>query len=341
MVRNHEQKNVRRYLLKQLSASQRERLELRLLSDDAFAEELEIVEDDLIDEYLANELSRKERKQFAETFLASSEGKQKLKAAEAVNRYFQRSAPPPQPAPRIFQTLRGWLTPLSLPIGVPVAITALIVFGVLISRGVFFQSDVQKGLIALTEAYRQARPIEVRLSNLGHAPFIVFRGNEPEHVTTLQRDRAQALLTDAVNKRANADSQHGLGKFYLYQRNPDKAIEYLEQAKQADGKNAQILADLGAAYLERGKLELEGASSDASNVKRGKGVEDLARSLEYINQALELNPNLLEALFNRALVHHYQGLDQKAEADWRSYLEKDPNSEWAKEAQQKLLFLSN
>lgn len=340
MVRKiNEQNAVRRYLLKQLSASEQESVELRLLSDDAFSEELEIVEDELIDEYLANELSQTERRQFEETFLASPERQQKLKAAQAVNRYFNRSSNQPTPAPTIFQTLRNWLTSLLLPVGVPVAVGILIVFGVVIWRGFFFKSDLQKGLIALNQAYRQERPVEARVSKLDHAPFITRRGTEPERVNTLERDRAQLLLSEALKKQANADSYHALGKFYLLQKDPDKAIEYLELARNAGGNNAQTYADLGAAYLERGKLGLDAGSSDTPSPSGGKGLEDLGRSLEYLKQALELNPNLLEALFNRALVHQYQGLNQPAEADWRSYLEKDPNSPWAKEAQQKLKLL--
>jgi tetratricopeptide (TPR) repeat protein len=95
------------------------------------------------------------------------------------------------------------------------------------------------------------------------------------------------------SKRANADSYHGLGKFYLYQRDPDNAIQYLEQARQADGKDAQILADLGAAYFEKGKRELEAASADASNANGGKGLEDLGRSLEYLNQLSNSTPTCL------------------------------------------------
>ena len=333
MVReNHEQNTVRRYLLRQLSAEEQENVEYRLLSDDDFSEELEIVEDELIDEYLAGELSRTERKQFEDAFLASPERRQKLKTAQAVNRYFRRLTPPST----IFQTLRKWLTPFSVPVGVPVTVGVLIVVGVLIWRGGTDQSDLEKGLLALNDAYRQERPVEARVSQLDYAPFITRRGGEPERVNTLERSRAQLLLSEALKKKANAESYHGLGKFYLLQKDPDKAIEYLEQARKANGSNAQIYADLGAAYLERGKRGLEAGSSEPPS---GKGLEDLGRSLEYLKQALELKPNLLEALFNRALVHQYQGLNQPAEADWRSYLEKDPNSPWAKEAQQNLKLL--
>src|SRR5205085_11092346 len=53
----------------------------------------------------------------------------------------------------------------------------------------------------------------------------------------------------------------------------------------------------------------------------------------------ELDGTLLEALFNRALCYDYSGLPQQAEADWHKYLECDPNSQWANEAQQHLRLL--
>ncbi len=67
----------------------------------------------------------------------------------------------------------------------------------------------------------------------------------------------------------------------------------------------------------------------------------LGHSLEHLKHALELDPNLLEALFNRALVHYYQGLYQEAEADWRTYLNKDSSSQWAADARERLQSLEN
>jgi hypothetical protein len=81
MVRNErEQSSARRYLLNQLTDAEQKAVELELLSDDAFSEELEIVEDELIDEYLQGELSRKERKRFEEFFLTHETRKHKLAA---------------------------------------------------------------------------------------------------------------------------------------------------------------------------------------------------------------------------------------------------------------------
>ena len=344
MARNYnEQTAVRQYLLKQLSQAEQEAFELRLLTDEALSEELEIVEDELIDEYLANELSKEERVSFEETFLAHPERRRKLKGGRALNRYLGTRSPP-KTAPRQFEFLKNWIGSyvpsgrgdlVASPIGAMAALLIVASAGFVVWRTLIYQSDLQKGLLALNEAHRQQRPIEARVSNVDHAPFITPRNNEPPPVNTFERDNAQRLLSDAFKKDADANSYHALGKFYLLERDIDKAIEYLEQARKANPKNAQILGDLGAAYLEKAKQELD-INRDPSGQAGGKALEHLGRSLEYLKQALELDPNLLEALFNRALVHEHQGLYHQAEADWRAYLEKDPSSPWAAEARERL-----
>ena len=106
MARNYnEQTAIRQYLLKQLSDADQQAFELRLLTDDALSEELEIVEDELIDEYLANELSEEERVSFEKTFLAHPERQRKLKGGRALKRYLGTRSPP-KPAPRRFESLK-------------------------------------------------------------------------------------------------------------------------------------------------------------------------------------------------------------------------------------------
>jgi tetratricopeptide (TPR) repeat protein len=198
-------------------------------------------------------------------------------------------------------------------------LTVLVIagLGLLVWRQFVYQSDLEKGLVALNEAYRQGRPVEARISTIDYAPFVSTRSGESQRVNSLELRRAQTFLGEAEKEQADADSAHAMGKLYLLQKDPDKAIEYLQKAAKADTKNAQIYADLGAAYLEKGR-------------------EDLDRSLEYLKQALAIEPNLIEALFNRALVHQHQGLYEEARADWYAYLGKDSNSKWADEARENL-----
>ncbi len=134
--------------------------------------------------------------------------------------------------------------------------------GLIIWRLAFYQSDLEKGLSALNQAYRLERPVEARISTLDYAPFGSTRSGKPEQVNELELIRAQGFLLDAEKDRADAASYQALGKLYLLQGEIDKAIEYLERAAKADTSNPQIYSDLGAAYLEKGKLELDLRSSD-------------------------------------------------------------------------------
>lgn len=332
--KHHKQNAIRRYLLNQLSESERQSVELRLLSNEDFSEELEFVEDELIDEYIACELSETERLSFEETFLAHPERKRKLEADQALKRYLD-ATPPPAPKPTGgLNSLRKWLNQLffSSPAGVVVTALVIAVVALGIWRGIIYQSDLEKGLIALNGAYSEQRPTEARISNFRYARFITPRSNEPKPVNEIELRRADRLLNDAFDRTAG--SYHALGKFFLLQGNTDKAIEYFEEARKADPNNPRIYADLGAAFFEKGKQEPE--SSTTNDQQNGKDLETFGRSLEYLNQALELDPNLLEALFNRALVHQHQKLFNLAKSDWRTYLEKDSTSQWAVEAQKNL-----
>lgn len=326
----HEQNAVRRYLLRQLTDSEQQELEFRLLSDEALSEELEFVEEELIDEYLAGELTRDERTSFVANFLTIPERRRKLEAAQAFKRYFKTLPGRPGLLARLWKWINQPHSPLQ--IGIAFAPLVILVVGLAMWKAQLFgSSDAERGLLALNEAYRQERPVEARISEFDYAPFIATRGNEPVRVNELERSRAERLLLDAVRDHPGAESYHALGKFYLLRKDADKAIDYFEQARTADPNDAQIYADLGAAYLEKGKRELD--------TNGGKSLEYFGRSLEYLRLALERNPNLLEALFNLALVHQYQGLDRQAEADWRAYLDKDPSSQWAVDAREKLKLL--
>lgn len=320
MVRQEQQQSsIRKYLLNQLSSSKQQSIELELLSDEAFAEELETVEDELIDEYLKGELSRKERVSFENYFLAHETRQRKLWAAEALKRHFDKISPSPTPSKLGF--FGSFF--LSPSFAVAVSIIGLAVIGIVVWYALLNQSNLQKGRLALSEAYRQERPIEARISSLNYAPYTPTRSGSGK-VNSLEQSRAERLLSEAFSENPNADTHHALGQMYLLQRQIDKAIEHLEQAKSANPNNASIYADLGAAYLERAKL----------------GAPEAFRlSLENLQRALQLNANLQEALFNRALVHQYQNRNDEAEADWRAYLERDSSSQWATEARDNLRLL--
>lgn len=329
---------IKQYLLGELAEEQLESVEERLFADDDFFEEFQLVKDDLLDQYVNNELTPSERRHFEQHFLTTSERREDLRHAQALARYAgmhvqEAQQPAEKKALKESEQERRpfsiwtWLTPTPA-WKFAVSLILVVGLGFVGWRVFFYRSDREQGLLALKTAYRLQRPVEARVSGLDYAPGPT-RGSNETRVDALARERAERFLLYAEKDEPGGESYHALGLFYLTDKKFDQAIEQFKKAIQLNPNDAQMHSDLGAALLEKGKLyKLSG--------EEGKSVESNAESLEHLNRALELNSNLLDALFNRALVREYMGLSQAAAEDWKKYLEKDSQSPWADEARQHL-----
>lgn len=335
MTRNQDdQGRIRLYLLRQLPDDQWENIEQRLLTDNEFFEELELAEAELCQEYAAGELSEKDRHSFEQTLLANPELNRKLSFARALERYVSKAKlPAVDDKPWRFSLLKWLRQPLpASPLAVAVAILVVITIGFSVWRLGFYQSDVDKGLVALNAAYREQRPVEARISKLEYAPYSATRAPGTDKVDQNELRRAELILLDAAKKNPTPAAHHALGKVYLAKREFDKAIKEFEEALKGDSKNAQYYSDLGAAWLEKARI-------DRSGPEPGKGTAELGRSLEDLSKALDLDQGFLEARFNRALCYQLMLLPRQAEEDWREYLKKDSSSPWAQEAARNLKLL--
>lgn len=108
---------LRSYLLGTLEAEPRAELEERILCDPAAYEELLLLEEELIDQYLAGRLSNEERQQFETNFLITDERQKKLRFGQLLKRYLTSQAVPFQ---QLNQTApsRRRLAPLALVVAV-------------------------------------------------------------------------------------------------------------------------------------------------------------------------------------------------------------------------------
>lgn len=81
---------MRKYLLGGLSEEEREHIEKNMLTDEGFYEDLcsleDLVEDDLIEQYLDGDLTDGEKKGFEQIFLSTTERREKLELARDLNR---------------------------------------------------------------------------------------------------------------------------------------------------------------------------------------------------------------------------------------------------------------
>jgi CHAT domain-containing protein len=348
-ISRDEQDPIKLYLLGKLAGEEREAFERRLFKEEELIEELVAVENELIDDFLTGDLSTDEAAMFENNFLVTAERRRKLRRGKAFRRYAATASAVPAepataapegtavPAPKRTRAAISWSWQqwFSSPLIQGAAVVALILLTVVgVWRVFFYQSDLEKGLIALNDAYRAQRPLEARISEFTYAPYPITRGDF-NRVNPLELDYAERYLLDAERDDPGGNAYYALGKFYLAKRDFARALQLFEQALKSDSKKAEIYADLGAALLEKGKLEIERGQTD-QRAESGQGMEYFAQSLTNLNRALELNNDLLEALFNRALLYEEMGPPAKAEEQWRAYLAKDSNSDWAEEARQKL-----
>jgi len=93
-LNDHDQARIRAYLLGKLTENERERVEERLMVEDALFEELEILKGELIEEYREGKLNGKERESFEHGFLSSPEGRQRQVFAVAIDTLEQHRQQP-------------------------------------------------------------------------------------------------------------------------------------------------------------------------------------------------------------------------------------------------------
>jgi len=180
---------------------------------------------------------------------------------------------------------------------------------------------------ALDMAYANGRPLESRITGLKYAPFTTTRG-EKEEMNSETLLSAERTLLDAVINDKSARNRHALGRFYLAKGKFEDAIGQLEEAKKLAPDNARILSDLGTAYLEK--------SRTIPDEQGGQQLKMRAMALEEFEKAVEADPKMPEAVFNRSICRQLLVLPFQTRQSWQEYLDLDPSSKWAEEARRRL-----
>jgi tetratricopeptide (TPR) repeat protein len=209
--------------------------------------------------------------------------------------------------PRATGTLPVWFLGL-------IGIAAALLVGFLSVRFVMDRQVEPKSASEVVQLLlAQQRPFESRMDNEPHLPIVRTRGVDDPAL-------AYGLLAGELTRRS-AD-RHQMGRFYLLQKEFLTAIRYLDVAAREVGATAGVFNDLGVAYLESG---------DPMRVEKA--------SLQF-QHALSLDPACSAAVFNLAVFYERENEPAEAAAQWKHYLELDPRSDWANEAQARLQALT-
>lgn len=207
-------------------------------------------------------------------------------------------------------------------LAVAAIVACAVVAGIFVFRTTTRPSSPVARLVELSP--REARPVEARLT--GGFAWAPYRG--PVRATDGAVSAQQMKLTGAAGeivesaqRNGNADAQHAAGLALVLVQQPEEAIARLE-ASAKRSNDPKVWTDLGAArYLAASQL------GRASLYPTALAAED---------KALRIDPNLPEALFNRALILERLGLTEDAKRAWETYLRADPSSPWAVEARSRM-----
>jgi CHAT domain-containing protein len=327
---NKGKNEIREYLLGRIAdANILEGIEGRLFSDDEYCSQVEVVEEELVHDFVFGKLSPRDREAFEEKIADNSEIRFKTEMAQALKEKARETRKAPEA--NAVEAVPGFLASLKAFFRQPAyaGAFAALLLGILI-LSFFMPGRGNSDLAELRNIYKQERAVESRISGFDYAPLEVTRGQVKDEAKETRLLSIRANLLRARVTSPTAENYYALGVFYLTQQDFPGAIKELGKAVELDDKNTRAHNDLGSAYFEA-------ALKDGP----GKNIENLARANEEFTRATELDPQFLEALFNRSLTLQKMTLPQQAKESWNLYLQKDPSSKWAEEARRHLSELEN
>lgn len=338
-----------RFLLEELPPEESEEFEIRLLEDAELQDLVEAAELELIDDYLCGELSAAEADRFERHFLNSPTRRRKLELARifpGTNRPDCVENTPdnvvPLVSPRKPPTISPKTTALRPALRIAAGLLFVLGMGIVLRQFAWPAWQTSQGMALLNDAYRKGRPIEARLSGFDHAPWEKDRGPGDERTDPLLRDRGALTLLDVASAHPNAKTYRALGSSYLLKREFKQAIEQFEKSLQYDPNNPLTHNDLGAALMESAQSKqhqldrLQEKSTPAAEQLSSEIFSDLSLANEHFSQALQLDANLKDAIFNQAICLERLGLLDPALRSWEKYLELDPAGGWREEAQERI-----
>lgn len=141
---------------------------------------------------------------------------------------------------------------------------------------------------------------------------------------------ADSIRTGVGRPRTGVDRAL-LGTTHIVVGEIDSAIDLFERAttdpSTDEGHRAKLHSDLGAAYLTR--------------ALQGEHADDFPRALEHVAHAVEIDPTLREALFNKALALETLQLPHQALKAWDAFLAREEDPAWREEAGTRRLALAS
>jgi len=266
---------LRQYLLGMLSEPEWDAIEQKLLTDDDFARTVEVIEDEIVDDYLDGKLSGPDKRAAEDHFFQSPEHRSKLHFARLLRRHLKKEDSLNHVrfmVPRVPQAFY-WASSIAIVLLLSIT-TGLLIYTAKLNRDL--QSQIAKNRSAEAELTRErtrASQLEAQLRLLQE-----------------QNDGPQTVAQDSSLKLTLLPVERSLGTVPLVKRDP--ALKWLEihiavmdfaspsyKASLRDANGREVWSDTNLKPKFSGKLlvfkipaQLVSAAGEYSVVIIGSGV---------------------------------------------------------------------
>src|SRR5262245_24710186 len=277
------------------------RMMVAYLTGACSSEEREAVEDHCVDcpaccEQLAALLhlvissahEREDKRRELEALLPLGE-QAAARARKIVRRQEQWDRQRVSPGANLWKGLQGF-RPILAP---ALLVVALLGGGLIPYVALWRQSAEERELARMREVYRDARVLQARVTGgFTYQQYVTTRGSgDLAGVDESQRVALLSELSQEVTAYQGAAARHNLGRLFILRGDLEPAERQFLLALNERPRDARLLADLGALYYERSLKE----------GSEGHGL--LEKAVEHTSTAVEADPKLPEAWFNRALCY--------------------------------------
>lgn len=184
---------------------------------------------------------------------------------------------------------------------------------IVISVGFYLGHRDPLAKLSAASADLEFRPVEGRLNRFPYVPTKKILRGSPDELDTDSLKLGEPAADVLERRGDDAKTRHARGVAHLVLKERIPAIEELTAATRKAPLEATYWSDLAAAQIASGNA---------------------AHALESAEQALRLQPDLPEALFNRALALQILGSKEAASA-YERYARADPRSQWGNEARKR------
>jgi CHAT domain-containing protein len=268
-----------------------------------------------VSRYVGQKLNPEEAEAFEEHYFGCDRCWEEVQRATEVRAAFREAEAPAKAIP--FRQRRR--IPLALWGGLAAAAAvALVVATPILLRPRLGKHPVTE----LVAAIGKRRLVEPRLT--GGFEYAPVRRSAASSWPSLSLEvlTAARKIEIAAERNSTPQSIGALGVARLLLGDASQAVSTLERAARLAPQDARLQSDLSAAYLVRARRE--------------NRPDDLPNGITAADRAIELDPRLAEAHFNRALALEAMSLESEAIEAWQRFLSLDGNSGWSEEARRHL-----